>query len=307
MPLAPSPAVIRAADVLLALAAHPTRPFTVTELAREVGIPRATCNSLLLGLAERGFVRRDAALRYELGQAGIALGDAARVANPALRAAGVHAEALARSQSCVVAVTIRDGAQTRVANVYDFGPPFGIRPRAGDAIALVPPFGATFVAWEAAAQVQAWLQRADPPLTDAEIARYHQALAAVRRRGFSITVSPGRQPELATALEHLIGGQHLDDPAQARDEAIRVVTHSEYLAAELDPQGSIRLTQLSAPVFQPGDGADNGADSDAGQVGASVMLLGPSHDLSVREINALGDRVLAAATRATNDIGGLTR
>jgi DNA-binding IclR family transcriptional regulator len=299
MPLAPSPAVIRATDVLLALAAHPTRPFTVTELARQVGIPRATCNSLLLGLAERGFVRRDAALRYELGQAGIALGDAARAANPALRAAGLHAEALARAQSCVLAVTIRDGAQTRVASVYDFGPPFGIRPRAGDAIALVPPFGATFVAWEDEAQVQAWLRRADPPLTTAEIARYHEALVAVRRRGYSITVSPGRQPELATALEHLIGDQHPGDRARARDEAIRVVTHSEYLAAELDPRGSIRLTQVSAPVFQPGEDGRGSAE-----VAASLMLLGPSHDLTVREINTLGEMVLAAATRATNDIGG---
>ncbi|HEX4019066.1 MAG TPA: helix-turn-helix domain-containing protein [Frankiaceae bacterium] len=301
MPLAPSPAVIRAADVLLALAASPTRSFTVTELARQVGIPRATCNSLLLGLAERGFVRRDAALRYELGQAGIALGEAARVANPALRAAGIHAEALARSESCVVAVTIRDGAQTRVASVYDFGPPFGIRPRAGDAIGLVPPFGATFVAWEDGSQVQAWLQRADPPLTEAESARYHEALAAVRRRGFSITVSPGRQPELATALEHLIGDQDPGDLGRQRDEAIRLVTHSEYLAAELDPRGSIHLRQLSAPVFAPG------GNEGTGTVAASVMLLGPSHDLSVREIHALGEMVLAAATRATHDIGGLTR
>jgi DNA-binding IclR family transcriptional regulator len=299
MPLAPSPAVIRAADVLLALAAHPTRPFTVTELARQVGIPRATCNSLLLGLAERGFVRRDAALRYELGQAAIALGDAARVANPALRAAGVHAEALARSQSCVAAVTIRDGAETRVASVYDFGPPFGIRPRAGDSIALVPPFGATFVAWEDHDEVQAWLRRADPPLTKAEIERYHEALAAVRRRGFSVTVSPGRQPEVATALEHLIGDQPPGDPERARDEAIRVVTHSEYLAAELDPQGTIRLTQVSAPVFQPGEGSGAG-----GNVAASLMFLGPGHDLTAREIHSVGESVRAAAIRATNDIGG---
>ncbi len=308
MPLAPSPAVIRAADVLLALAAHPTRPFTVTELARRVGIPRATCSSLLLGLAERGFVRRDAALRYELGQAGIVLGDAARAANPALRAAGLHAEALARAQSCVIAVTIRDGVQTRVASVFDFGPSFGIRPRAGDAIALVPPFGATFVAWEDEAQVRAWLQRADPPLTQAEVKRYHQALAAVRRRGFSITVSPGRQPELATALERLLGDQSPDDPAPARDEAIRVVTHSEYLTSELDPRGSIRLTQVSAPVFQPdGDGELGGPAGLGGKVAASIMLLGPSHDLTVSEITGLGELVLGAANRATGEIGGRPR
>src|ERR1700761_779885 len=159
MPLVPSPAVLRATDVLLELAAEPTRPFSVTELARRLDIPRATCNSLLLGLAKRGFVRRDGELRYELGPAGIVLGDAARAANPALRAAGVHAEALARARSLVVAVTIRDGTQTRVTSVFDFGPAFGIRPRAGDAIAIVPPFGATFVAWENHDEVGAWLER----------------------------------------------------------------------------------------------------------------------------------------------------
>src|SRR5947209_480577 len=140
MPLTPSPAVVRASDLLLELAAAPTRPCSVSELARAVGIPRATCDALLLGLAAQGLVRRDAELRYQLGTTCIALGEAARAANPALRAAGIQAESLARSRSAVVAVTLRDGQQTTVAGVYDFGPPFGIRPRAGDAIALVPPF-----------------------------------------------------------------------------------------------------------------------------------------------------------------------
>jgi DNA-binding IclR family transcriptional regulator len=163
MSLIPSPAVLRACDLLTHLAAHPTQPFTVTELARHLAIPRATCDSLLLGLASSGFVRRDAELRYELGSACIVLGDAARAANPALRTAGVHAEALARAQQSVVAVTIRDGDETRVASVFDYGPAFGIRTRAGDAITLVPPFGASFVAWDDEAQVQAWLARATTP------------------------------------------------------------------------------------------------------------------------------------------------
>jgi DNA-binding IclR family transcriptional regulator len=291
---------MRAGDLLSHLACHPKRPFTVTELARHVGIPRATCDSLLLGLAERGFVRRDAELRYELGSACIVLGDAARTANPALRTAGVYAEALARSRSCVMAVTIREGDETRVASVFDFGPAFGIRPRTGDAITLVPPFGATFVAWDDEMQIQAWIDRAQPALTRAEIARYHAALRAVRSRGYSITVGTGRQPELASALEQLIGdaatGDAVDDARRARDEAIRTVTHSEYLASELDPQGTIRLTQVSAPVFQ--------AD---GRVAASIMLLGPSHDVSAAEITAMGERVLAAAGRATHDIGGRPR
>ena len=286
---------MRAGDVLVQLAAEPMRPFTVTELARLIGIPRSTCNSLLLGLAERGFVRRDAELRYELGPALIVLGDAARTANPALRAAGIHAEALARAQSCVVAVTIRDGTQTRVTSVFDFGPPFGIRPRAGDAISLVPPFGATFVAWDDDPQVQAWLDRAEPPLTAAESRRYREALGAVRRRGFSISVDSGRQPELSEALEHIVGELDAENERRIRDEAIRTITHSEYLAAEVDPRDATRLTQISAPVFRP-----------EGKIAASIMLLGPSHAVTAADINAMGELVLAAAARATFDVGGLS-
>jgi DNA-binding IclR family transcriptional regulator len=293
MALIPSPAVLRACDLLRHLAAHPTRPFTVTELARHLAIPRATCDSLLLGLAESGFVRRDAELRYELGSACIVLGDAARSANPALRIAGVHAEALARAQQSVVAVTIRDGDETRVASVFDFGPAFGIRTRAGDSITLVPPFGASFIAWDDETQIQAWLDRAEPSLTRAEVARYHSALDAVRRRGYSITVGTGRQPGLATALQRLADGSsdQAEESLRARNEAIRTVTHSEYLAAEVDPQGTTRLTQVSAPVFA--------AD---GTVAASILLLGPGHDVTSSEVAELGEMVLAAAGRATREM-----
>jgi DNA-binding IclR family transcriptional regulator len=292
MPLVPSPAVTRAGDLLAHLAAHPTRAFSVSELARRLDMPRATCASVLLGLVVRGFVRRDAELRYELGPACIVVGDAARAANPALRAAAVHGEALARAQSSVVAVTMRDGDETRVAHVFDFGPPFGLRPRAGDAIALVPPFGASFVAWDDEASIQSWLERAQPPLSPAEVARYLAALDAVRRRGYSVTVADDRQRDLAPALEKLLGGPDADDARRMRDDAIRQITHSEYLAADLDAEGTVRLIQVSAPVFQL-----------AGEVAASVMLLGPGHDVSAAQIAVLGSLVVTAAARAMSDIG----
>jgi DNA-binding IclR family transcriptional regulator len=184
-----------------------------------------------------------------------------------------------------------------VVGVFDFGPAFGIRPRTGDAITLVPPFGASFVAWDDDVQIQAWIDRAQPRLTSAEVSRYYSALSAVRARGYSITVSSGRQPELASALDKLIGDAVTDEAAgdarRMRDEAIRTVTHSEYLASEVDPQGTTRLTQVSAPVFSPD-----------GLVAASIMMLGPSHDVSAAEITAKGELVLAAAGRATHDIGG---
>ena len=293
MALNPSPGVVRAGDLLALLAARPTHAFSASELARLADIPRATCNSLLLGLAVNGFVQRDADLRYELGPTCIVLGDAARVANPALRAAAVQAEGLARAQGGVTAVSMRDGDETRVAHVFDFGPPFGMRPRAGDSIRLVPPFGASFVAWDDDDGVRDWLARVEPPLTADELDRYRHALEVVRHRGYSVTVASDRQASLAAALERLAREPDLDDARANRDRAMSEIAHGDYLAAEVDPEGTARLTQISAPVFEPG-----------GRATASIMLLGPSHELTAEEIAGLGELVRAAADRATADAGG---
>ncbi len=293
MGLVPSPAVVRASDLLHHLARNPTEPLTVSELARRVGLPRATCDTLLLGLSIGGFVRRDAELRYELGPACMVVGDAARAANPALRAAAQQAEALARATSSVTAVSVRDRDELRVSNVFDFGPPLGFRARMGDAIELVPPFGATFVAWAGDEEGQRWLDRADPPLAPAEVASYRTAIEGVRRRGFSVTLVTGRQPKLIKALKGLAGGADAGRARQERDEAARQMSHSEYLPTRVDPKGPVRVAQVSAPVFQ----------SD-GQVGASIMLLGPAHELTAEEIGTLGEQVARAAQCATSEIHG---
>src|SRR5262245_46993820 len=160
MPITPSPAVLRACDVLSHLAQHPTESFSVSELARQVGVPRATCDAILQALAVHRLVsRRDGDLRYELGPGSIAIGDAACIANPVLRAAKSEAERLARALGTCVAVSVRDGNTVRVVDVFDFGPLFTPRARVGQVIPLVPPFGAVFVAW-ADDEFEAWLARA---------------------------------------------------------------------------------------------------------------------------------------------------
>lgn len=291
MPLAPSPAVLRAAEALQHMAHQPLHRWSVSELGRAIGIPRATCDTILRALAEQDFVRRDGELRYTLGPACIAVGDAARNANAALRAAAPHAEALARSLGGFGAVTIRERDETRVTDVFDFGPALGFRARVGEAIQLVPPFGASFIAWDDEEAIDTWLRRADPPLSPGEVHQYRAALQTVRSRGYSVTLMTPRQPPLIEALERLREG---DDVARReRDEAVRHITHSEYLPAQIDADARIRVAQISSPVFE--------AD---GRVGASIMLLGPAHDVTAADVTDLGRWVRDAADRATADLRG---
>lgn len=292
MPINPSPAVLRACDLLDHLAAHPEEAFSVSELAREVGIPRATCDSVLLALAERALVdRRDPDLRYALGPACIALGDAARAAGSLLARVAPLAALLARETATCVALSTIDGDEQRVEQVFDHGPAFGLRARPGEAVPFAAPFAAVFVAWAPRSEVDAWLDRAGD-LTAEERNRYLAALGAVRERGYSIAVANVR-PDLQTILERLVDRPDAEHDLRARDAVIREITHSEYLPVELGSESPQRVNQMSAPIFDAG-----------GRAVIQLMLLGPTYDLSRTEIDALGERLRSCATRATERIGG---
>jgi DNA-binding IclR family transcriptional regulator len=292
MPINPSPAVLRAGEVLGFLAAHPSDAFTVSDVAREVGVPRATCDAILQALAEHRLATRRDDLRYELGVGCIALGDAARSANPTLRCAGAEAEQLARTLAACTAVSVRIGNESRVSAVFDHGPPFGLRANVGLSIPLVPPFAAVYVAWNDA-DAEAWIAHADSSGDAALRERYRRALDVVRRRGFSVTTAAPARPRLAETLETLVNTPDAAGVREARDEIIREMRHSEYLPSELDEHATTRVSQISAPVF-----------NEAGRVVASILLLGPEYEITNAELHALGDQVAHAASRATKDAGG---
>jgi DNA-binding IclR family transcriptional regulator len=295
MPIPPSPAVLRACDVLDHLATQPEGAFSVSEVARSVGVPRASCDSVLLALAQRGLVQRDVDRRYSLGPACRALGEAAQLAGAPLTALEPVAEDLARATASCAAISSCVRGQSRVERVYDHGPAFGLRARVGESVPLVPPFGAVFVAWDGDAAIDAWLDRAGAALGPAERAHTVAALAAVRERGYTITVS-GVHPDLVRMLEEL--ADHAPDSANldARDALIREVSPREYLPVAIANDGAQRVNQMSAPVFDA-----------AGTVPYALMVLGPSYELSGDEIAALGHRLLVAARTATERLGGRQR
>ena len=218
MPVPPSPAVLRACDVLDHLATNPEDAFSVSEVARSVGVPRASCDSVLLALAQRGLVQRDVERRYSLGPACRTLGEAARVAGAPLTALEPVADDLARSTASCVAIASCVRGQSRVERVYDRGPAFGLRARVGESVPLTPPFGAVFVAWDGDAAIQGWLDRAGAALGAAERAHTVAALAAARERGYTVSVA-GAHPDLVRMLEDL--ADHAPDRRQPRRAATR--------------------------------------------------------------------------------------
>ena len=294
VPLIASPAVLRACDVLEHLSRHFDEAFSVSDLARRVDMPRATCHSVLLALAERGWVvRSESDRRYSIGPGCIAIGDAARSARSVVADIAPIAEKLARTTKSCVAILMRHQDEVSVAEVFDHGPAFGMRARAGEAIPLVPPFGAVFVAWEDETGVSRWLGRIAAELGKREVRRYRMALAAASRRGYSVTVATPVSPALTNLLENLLTGPVPAQRLRQRDQLIRELAKSEYLRTDVDARRPVRMSQMSAPVF----------DRD-GRVASALMLLGPDHEISAVELDALGARLLKAAHAATSRLGG---
>jgi DNA-binding IclR family transcriptional regulator len=293
MPLIPSPAVLRACDVLDCLARHAGNSFSVSELARLVNMPRATCDSVLLALAERGLVvRREPDLRYAIGPACIAIGDAARAALSVLGEAAPIAEELARSTHLCAALLARSGSEVRVAEVFDHGPAFGQRTRVGEAIPLVAPFGAVFVAWDEEPGVERWLERVPARLSERERRRYRSALGAIRARGYSVTTATRPADDLIKVLDELVDDPGGEQPLRHREQLIRRIVHTEYLPVEIG-RDSLQVSQMSAPIFD-----------SLGSVSSAIMVLGPNYEMTGEEVAVLGDRLLAAARSATARVGG---
>jgi DNA-binding IclR family transcriptional regulator len=78
-----------------------------------------------------------------------------------------------------------------------------------------------------------------------------------------------------------------------RDELIREMMHSDYLAADLEAEADVRVGQISAPVFD-----------HRGRVAASLLMPGPDRDITGAELRALADRLVRAAAQATRSAGG---
>src|ERR1700722_13939629 len=71
--------VQRAAQILKVMAAEPTTDFSLSQLARRIGIHRSTCQTLMLALTAEGLVRRQLpGATYRLGATLLELGEAAR-------------------------------------------------------------------------------------------------------------------------------------------------------------------------------------------------------------------------------------
>jgi len=277
----PAPAIDRTVAVLNHMAAHPTRQFTLSELARDLDLNKATANGMLNTLSSAGYLIRDPeAKTYALGPALIALGNAALSSTPAARLAEPHMTALSLEfdLECVASAAIAD--EIVILARAGTPRPLGINVEPGQRLPLAPPLGTVFVAWSGPEAIDRWLSHVDPDQNEVDLERYREALGTVRERGYSVALGGEGQQKLVKALQ-----QAGHSPRSSRGE--------EYALVELAGSTRYRINHIGAPVFGP-----------QGEVALALFLIGFRGQIAAEEVPRYAERLRDAAEAVTAALRG---
>lgn len=278
-----TPAAQRVVAVLNHLAALPDQSFTLSEIARDTDMNKATAHALLATLVDASYLVRDSADKsYRLGPALIAVGNAATEGFPAATLAKGPMQAVtdALDLECVGSAAIGD----EIVIMASTGTtrPLGMNIRPGLRLPLVPPLGTVFVAWEGRERIDRWLSGLGPDTDTADLDRYRQALQVVRERGFSVGLGGDEQQRLVESLQ--ADGGHARPPAAPGEE---------YALTELADAREYRINHIGAPVFGP----------DA-KVVMALFLIGFRGQIPASDVPGYAEQLVAAADSVTAELGG---
>ncbi len=260
-----TPSVDRTVSVLNFLAAHNREEYSLSELARRVGMSKATCHALVTSLADAGYLMRHPRRNtYRLGPALIGLGRAAEDSFTAVEFARGEMRRLVDlfQLECMASTVVGDHIVVLEHATLDV--PLSISMRVGQRVPLAPPLGTIFVAWAPQHEIDAWLLRLGPDVSEDQMQRYRHAVEAVRRRGYTVSVSPrGRE------------------------------AHEDHVLLELQAAPDFRVHLLVAPVF----------DSD-GAVALALTMFGFPDQLTEADIPTYAQELCSSARTVTAAIHG---
>jgi len=291
-----SPAAARALRILETLAADPSRGLTLTELRRELRFSHGNLHAILATMEAAGHVRRDATTKaYFLGPALIGIGAAARATYPAVETAMPFMESLAAELDTECRAGMRAGDEILV--VARVGPqqPEGYGVTVGERFPLTPPLGLSYLAWSSEEDIEAYLASAADDLGAAQLARYRDAIEALRGRGYAVNLeSPPQRALVDTANRILAEASREGYEQQLTDLAHEIGRHAYVLTgAGIDAIDVGHVLHVGAPVFGP-DGTV--------ELVVGVSFVTPY--LAGHAITDVAELVVAATQEITRKRGG---
>lgn len=266
-------AATRSLDILSFLAANPSQPYSLTELARALDVNPSSMFGIVNAMTDAGYLSRHAFQKtYRLGPVTAAVGQAALHQDQLLELASDEVRRLAHELKVeAVVVTAVAGDMVTVARA---GPPAGrFLSFIGQRVPHGAPVGSIFAAWADKESVDAWLDRATPQLDAPARKDYAGVLDVVRREGQAVVTIVEKSWRFAASPD------------------IVKATKSKLLIP-LSAGSQHRVYYVGVPVFDTN-----------GQVSFGLFATGTSTRITVDRVNQLSERLHDVATGIMNRVG----
>ncbi|WP_405491515.1 IclR family transcriptional regulator [Nocardia sp. NBC_00511] len=281
-----SPPTQRVISIVELLAAH-QGSLTAAEIADALDLNRSTAGAILSALAERGWVHRLPDLSYELGPGLAVIGRRAIESQDDRAWLNQELERLADRVDCGAALSAVSGEHLEFLAVTRDRYTIGIEP--GARIPLLAPAGAAIIAHASPARQQDWLDTRGPERRD----EYRSVLSTLRTTGHCAwRLDPDSLPNVRVLSE--VANHLADQPASTELRGrvlaqLAAIAGSAYTDAELDHDGVLAVSYISAPVFGGGPHA------------VMELQIGPLRDAVTRAERRRYLTELSTAARAIGD------
>ncbi len=284
----------RVVEVVNFLATNPTDAFTLSEIAAHLGLSHGSAHRVLTTLTEAGYLSRHPKHKtFSLGLALVMIGQAALAKH---RSIDVARREMARltdelKVQCTASVVV-DGellmvAKEGISQTYE-----GLS-RVGERRPFLPPLGIAHMAWSDAASLDAFLATAPASLDAGQAAYLREAVALVRKRGYSIAANGPNQNALRRAFTVNVGAKRDQNYWPRVHALMAALSNAEMQLADFDQPLPDGLCYISAPVFSP-----------TGSVDLELALSGMPPDIRRQDIERYASRLCAAAAFITAETHG---
>jgi DNA-binding IclR family transcriptional regulator len=279
----------RALAVLNYFTANPNRAFTLSELSSALSVSMASLSAVLRSLTDAGYlVRHPRHKTYQLGPSLIAVGNAASAQHPVVELARPEMRALAAETGCECVGSTVVGDEILLIALEGRPSPRTPQLILGQRLPFLPPLGEVFVAWSSDRDIERWIGKLGANVKAAPRKHLDQALAHVRRRGYSVNLVKDDVQRLAREMAQHPGKE------SARKDLIALIASlgDDYELLDTDPNKEYAAAIIAVPVF--------GIDGSV----VFALTLSAVVGLTGRTLAGTAEKLMGVGLHLTRQIGG---
>lgn len=246
----PALSALRSLEVIELFTSFPERRFSFSEVIKATKINTASCHAILTLLTEKGYLLRSEENKtYQLGPSLIAAGRVAQQVLPIITRAEQAARTIFDEFGIPVLLSTRVGGEIlAVLSIQDeAGHDPGLR--TGERLPLIPPLGVPFLAWGPQAEIESWLARRSPPLSEAAREEILRDLHVTKERGYHVHMRSPTRHGIGTLIGEMSRSKSIND---YREKLSRAVYSTDSLVHHHDgfePRKAYSPQLISAPIF----------------------------------------------------------